>query len=157
MELITVFTYDSHYFQWQNNICRLRYHDLQTRNVLICIFYVAFVLEMLKLHQGNTSIQNRDNPVDVIETVHHTRKWVHSFHQHLVAADNVQNEEEVLNVVHATPSTTTRGSHVKWVSDVAWHMLHEEQLFPFHIQLIKGLQPREGLHLQCCQWLPCTI
>jgi hypothetical protein len=52
---------------------------------------MAFVMEMLKLHRGNTSfsIQIRCNPADMFVAVQRS----------------MQNEEELLNAVHANHSS----------------------------------------------------
>jgi hypothetical protein len=64
----------------------------------------------------------------------------------------VQNEE-VLDAVHANPSTSTHPiAHETGLSlSIVWHTLHEEQLYPFHVQLAQGLQPGDNnLCVQFC-------
>lgn len=61
------FAYGSHFQQRSSDIDKLRGHDLLMWNTLICISHVAFVMQMLELCQGNTSIciQIGGNPTEM--------------------------------------------------------------------------------------------
>jgi hypothetical protein len=69
---------------------------------------------------------------------------------------NVQNEEEASDAAHANRSISAC-----WVAyetalsqSVVWLALYEEQLYPFHVQVVQALQPMDkNVCLQFCQWL----
>jgi hypothetical protein len=78
----------------------------------ICISCIAFVTEVLRLHQENirVNIQIKGTPTNMFAMVHHILKergifmpLAHAVHSRY----NVQNEKEVLEVVHGNPSTST--------------------------------------------------
>jgi hypothetical protein len=53
---------------------------------------------------------------------------------------NVQNEEDLLDAVHANPQTgTCQVTYKTGLSQSAvWHTLHEEQLHPFRVQCTRA-------------------
>jgi hypothetical protein len=70
---------------------------------------------------------------------------------------NVRDEEDVLDIVHDNPSTSRR--HIcpttgRLSESAVWRTLRENQLFPFHVQPVQGLQPGDKhLHLKFSWWL----
>jgi predicted nucleotidyltransferase len=55
---------------------------------------------------------------------------------------NVRDEEDVLNIVHNYPSTSTR--HISSATGqlsqrAAWRTVSENKLCPFHVQPVQGL------------------
>jgi hypothetical protein len=54
---------------------------------------------------------------------------------------SLQNEEEVLDATHVSPSTCTlsRVAYERGISQIAvWCTLHEEQLYLFHVQFARA-------------------
>jgi hypothetical protein len=69
----TRFAYGSHYFWRQNsNNSKMGWHCSLMWSMLICILWMAFVMEVLELYWGNTSIsiQIEGNPSDMFWAVH---------------------------------------------------------------------------------------
>lgn len=54
---------------------------------------------------------------------------------------NVQQEERVINIIEENPSTSTRkiGTAEGISHSTAWRILHEAQLYPFHVQKVQAL------------------
>jgi hypothetical protein len=82
--------------------------------------------------------------VSVVETVHHSLRETGTFMPPAYGCSrhNVQSEEEVLNAVCSTPSTSTC-----WIACeiglLVWHGIHfmRSSCALFHQQLMQGLQP----------------
>jgi hypothetical protein len=71
----------------------------------------------------------------------------------LAVEDEVWNEEDVLDIVHHNPSASTR--HISSETGRLYQStLRENQLHPFHVQLVQGLQPGDKhLRLQFSRWV----
>jgi hypothetical protein len=65
-------------------------------------------------------------------------------------------EEQVLQQVADDPRTSTRriGAALGIPHMMAWRILHEQQLHPFHLQKVQALNPADyPIRFQFCQWL----
>lgn len=68
----------------------------------------------------------------------------------------VQIEEAVLNEIEMNPETSTRKiAHELNIAYVTvWQILKDEQLYPYHIQRVQALLPRDlPLCVDFCNWL----
>jgi hypothetical protein len=70
-------------------------------------------------------------------------------------AKTVQQEQRILAHVAANPGTSKRrissaeGVHRSTV----WRILHEDQLYPYHLQSVQGLKPEDlSRRVRFCQW-----
>lgn len=66
-----------------------------------------------------------------------------------------QIEEAVLNEIEEHPSTSTRiiGKQLNISHQVIWRILRESLLYPYHIQRVQALLPRDfPLRINFCQW-----
>jgi hypothetical protein len=84
-----------------------RRHNLLIRSILFFISCMAFMLEMLQLQRGNTSIGIRISDKSRV-----SMRKVHSHHQHMSAITHAMcithNTEEVSDAVHVNPLTSIR-------------------------------------------------
>lgn len=65
-------------------------------------------------------------------------------------------EERVLNLLEERPSTSVRRlAAAEGVShSLVWGVLHEQLLYPYHVQRVQALRPEDHLsRLRFCQWL----
>lgn len=66
-------------------------------------------------------------------------------------------EEEILHIVEENPGISTRrlAQQVPQVSHAtAWRILHEAQLYPYHVQKVQALLPTDyPLRVRFCEWL----
>nr|CAH7725504.1 unnamed protein product [Callosobruchus chinensis] len=68
----------------------------------------------------------------------------------------VQMEEAVLNEIERNPETSTRKiAHELNITHVTvWQMLRHQQLYPYHMQRVQALIPRDlPLRVDFCNWL----
>lgn len=66
-----------------------------------------------------------------------------------------QIEEAVLNEIEEDPETSTRkiGEHLNISYQVVWRILRDSLLYPYHIQRVQALLPRDfPLRINFCQW-----
>ena len=71
-------------------------------------------------------------------------------------ARTVQQEQRILAHVAAKPGTSTRRmSSAEGVHrSTLWMILHEDRLYPYHLQCVQGLKPEDLLrHVRFCQFL----
>lgn len=64
-------------------------------------------------------------------------------------------ENDILEIVDADPSTSTRriAADVGISSKTVWNVLHEQLLYPFHVQKVQALSDDDFLpRLQFCRW-----
>ena len=57
----------------------------------------------------------------------------------------VQQEQRILAHIAANPGTTTRSiSSAEGVHrSTVWRILHEDRLYPYHLQCVQGLKPED--------------
>ncbi|XP_011864749.1 PREDICTED: uncharacterized protein LOC105560328 [Vollenhovia emeryi] len=69
---------------------------------------------------------------------------------------NVQQEIEVLDIVHAEPSISTRqiARRIGMPQSSVWRVLHDQGLHPFHVRPVQELTPKDhGCRREYCRWL----
>jgi hypothetical protein len=131
----------------------MRWHALLMQNILICISCSAFVTNAtaaLTGYQCQYLDQGQPNQTVVFAMVHCSMRDTDTFVTRAQANHgpcNMQNEEKVLDAVHANSLASTR-----WVTyetglshSAVWCEVLEEQLGPFHIKFV------------FCQWCLCKI
>lgn len=77
-------------------------------------------------------------------------------------ARNPAVDEEILNVIDENPGMSTRqiARHLDVSRSTVWRVLHENMLYPYHIQRVQGLLPRDfPQRLQFSRWIlrKCTV
>lgn len=68
----------------------------------------------------------------------------------------VQIEEAVLNEIEAHPETSTRkiAAQLNITHVLVWNILREQQLYPYHIQRVQALLPRDfPQRVALCTWI----
>lgn len=69
--------------------------------------------------------------------------------------ENLQREEQILNLIEENPTTSTRAiaNQVGVSQKKVWTTLHENQLYPFHVQRVQALQPEDfPRRVEFCEW-----
>jgi hypothetical protein len=69
-------------------------------------------------------------------------------------ARTVQQEQRILAHIAANPGTSTRRiSSAEGVHhSIVWRILHEDRLYPYHLQCVQGLKPENlPCHVRFCQ------
>lgn len=68
---------------------------------------------------------------------------------------SVEFEEDVLNKFEENPRTSTRvvASEMNTSNATVWRVLHDEKLYPFHLQKVHSLEPRDyPRRVACSRW-----
>lgn len=67
-----------------------------------------------------------------------------------------QAEEIVLQQIEANPGSSTRriSAQTNISKSTVWEILHEELLYPYHLQRVQALKPQDFLpRVEFCQWM----
>ena len=69
---------------------------------------------------------------------------------------DVDVEENIINSIQRSPHASTRriSSRLGISQSRVWRTLHENQMYPFHLQRVQSLQQGDlAIRLEYCNWL----
>lgn len=71
-------------------------------------------------------------------------------------ARTVDNEENVLEILHDNPTISTRrlAAQTNISHSVVWRIAKDQQLHPYHLRQVQDILPQDrGVRVQFCEWL----
>lgn len=122
----------THWFWWESQDNEMRWH-----NVLIGILCVAFVLEMLELNQGNTTVG-----------IPNGESWETCLQQYTVIREiQVHSDPQHTLTVSCAGQRGLTGPHMEQACCLRM------QLCPFHVQIVQGPSILSVASTWNCRWV----